>query len=127
MLPNLTALDNIRSSFYLTKRPNQTSLSYAQSLLEKVEISDLQNTYPANMSGGEMRRIAILRALSCHLKIIIADEPNSDLDQESATEIMQLLSEIHQQGTALLMITHDKDVARYSRKIMKMSVGRLLD
>ncbi|OCG21267.1 ATP-binding cassette domain-containing protein [Gilliamella sp. App4-10] len=116
------------SPFYLTKGPNQRSLSYAQSLLKKARISYLQNTYPANMLGGEMRRIAILRALICKLQIIIADEPTSDLDEENSTaEIRQLLTEIHQQGTALLMIIHDKNVAHYSRKIMKMSVGRLFD
>ncbi|WP_294832776.1 ABC transporter ATP-binding protein [uncultured Gilliamella sp.] len=127
LLPNLTALENIRLPFYLTKRPNQSTLSIAKQLLEKAKVADLQNAYPANMSGGEMRRIAILRALICQPKIIIADEPTSDLDEESATEIMQLLSDIHQQGTALLIVTHDNDVASYSQKIVKMSSGRLID
>lgn len=126
LLPNLTAIDNIRLPFYLTKRANQNSLNEAKSLLEKAKISHLQDAYPANMSGGEMRRIAILRALICKPQMIIADEPTSDLDEESATEIMQLLSEIHQQGTALLIVTHDHDVARYSQKIMKMSAGRFI-
>lgn len=127
LLPNLTALENIRLPFYLTKRPNQSTLNLAKQLLEKAKVADLQNAYPANMSGGEMRRIAILRALICQPKIIIADEPTSDLDEQSATEIMQLLSDIHQQGTALLIVTHDNDVASYSQKIMKMSSGRLID
>ncbi|KDN10288.1 ABC transporter ATP-binding protein [Gilliamella sp. Imp1-1] len=127
LLPNLTAIDNIRLPFYLTKRANQNPLNEAKSLLEKAKISHLQDTYPAHMSGGEMRRIAILRALICKPQIIIADEPASDLDEESAAEIMQLLSEIHQQGTALLIVTHDHDVARYSQKVMKMSAGRFID
>lgn len=127
LLPNLTALENIRLPFYLTKRPNQSTLNLAKQLLEKAKVADLQNAYPANMSGGEMRRIAILRALICQPKIIIADEPTSDLDEQSATEIMQLLSDIHQQGTALLIVTHDNDVASYSQKIVKMSSGRLID
>ncbi|MCO6547961.1 MAG: ABC transporter ATP-binding protein [Gilliamella sp.] len=127
LLPNLTAIDNIRLPFYLTKRANQNPLNEAKSLLEKAKISHLQDTYPAHMSGGEMRRIAILRALICKPQIIIADEPTSDLDEESAAEIMQLLSEIHQQGTALLIVTHDHDVARYSQKVMKMSAGRFID
>lgn len=127
LLPNLTALENIRLPFYLTKRSNQSTLNLAKQLLEKAKVADLQNAYPANMSGGEMRRIAILRALICQPKIIIADEPTSDLDEESATEIMQLLSDIHQQGTALLIVTHDNDVASYSKKIVKMSSGRLID
>ncbi|OCG41815.1 ABC transporter ATP-binding protein [Gilliamella sp. Bif1-4] len=127
LLPNLTAIDNIRLPFYLTKRENQNLLNEAKRLLEKAKISHLQDAYPANMSGGEMRRIAILRALICKPQMIIADEPTSDLDEESAAEIMQLLTDIHQQGTALLIVTHDHDVARYSQKVMKMSAGRFID
>lgn len=127
LLPNLTAIDNIRLPFYLTKRENQNPLNEAKRLLEKAKISHLQDAYPANMSGGEMRRIAILRALICKPQMIIADEPTSALDEESAAEIMLLLSEIHQQGTALLVVTHDHDVARYSQKVMKMSGGRFID
>lgn len=127
LLPNLTALENIRLPFYLTKRENQSSLNYALDLLEKAKIGYLKDTYPANMSGGEMRRIAILRALICRPKLVIADEPTSDLDEESSAQIMALLTEIHQQGTGLLIVTHDNDVANYSQRTLKMSSGRLID
>ena len=127
LLPNLTALENIRLPFSLTKRENQSSLNYALQLLEKAQISYLKDAYPANMSGGEMRRIAILRALICQPQIVIADEPTSDLDEESSTQIMTLLTDIHQQGTGLLIVTHDNDVANYSQRTLKMSSGRLID
>ena len=127
LLPNLTALENIRLPFYLTKRENQSSLNYARDLLEKAKIGYLKDTYPANMSGGEMRRIAILRALICRPQLVIADEPTSDLDEESSAQIMALLTEIHQQGTGLLIVTHDNDVANYSQRTLKMSSGRLID
>ena len=127
LLPNLTVVENIRLPFYLTKRENQSSLNYALDLLEKAKIGYLKDTYPANMSGGEMRRIAILRALICRPKLVIADEPTSDLDEESSAQIMALLTEIHQQGTGLLIVTHDNDVANYSQRTLKMSSGRLID
>ncbi|KES17641.1 ABC-type antimicrobial peptide transport system, ATPase component [Gilliamella apicola SCGC AB-598-I20] len=127
LLPNLTALENIRLPFSLTKRENQSSLNYALQLLEKAQISYLKDAYPANMSGGEMRRIAILRALICQPQLVIADEPTSDLDEESSAQIMALLTDIHQQGTALLIVTHDNDVASYSQRTLKMSSGRLID
>ena len=127
LLPNLTALENIRLPFYLTKRENQSSLNYALELLEKAKIGYLKDTYPANMSGGEMRRIAILRALICRPQLVIADEPTSDLDEESSAQIMALLTEIHQQGTGLLIVTHDNDVANYSQRTLKISSGRLID
>ena len=127
LLPNLTALENIRLPFSLTKRENQSSLNYALQLLEKAQISYLKDAYPANMSGGEMRRIAILRALMCQPQLVIADEPTSDLDEESSAQIMALLADIHQQGTGLLIVTHDNDVAGYSQRTLKMSSGRLID
>ena len=127
LLPNLTALENIRLPFSLTKRENQSSLNYALQLLEKAQISYLKDAYPANMSGGEMRRIAILRALICQPQLVIADEPTSDLDEESSAQIMALLTDIHQQGTGLLIVTHDNDVAGYSQRTLKMSSGRLID
>ena len=127
LLPNLTALENIRLPFSLTKRENQSSLNYALQLLEKAQISYLKDAYPANMSGGEMRRIAILRALICQPQLVIADEPTSDLDEESSAQIMALLADIHQQGTGLLIVTHDNDVASYSQRTLKMSSGRLID
>ncbi|PXZ05345.1 ABC transporter ATP-binding protein [Gilliamella apicola] len=127
LLPNLTALENIRLPFSLTKRENQSSLNYALQLLEKAQISYLKDAYPANMSGGEMRRIAILRALICQPQLVIADEPTSDLDEESSAQIMALLADIHQQGTGLLIVTHDNDVAGYSQRTLKMSSGRLID
>jgi len=127
LLPNLTALENIRLPFSLTKRENQSSLNYALQLLEKAQISYLKDAYPANMSGGEMRRIAILRALICQPQLVIADEPTSDLDEESSAQIMALLADIHQQGTGLLIVTHDNDVANYSQRTLKMSSGRLID
>ena len=127
LIPNLTALENIRLPFSLTKRENQSSLNYALQLLEKAQISYLKDAYPANMSGGEMRRIAILRALICQPQLVIADEPTSDLDEESSAQIMALLTDIHQQGTGLLIVTHDNDVANYSQRTLKMSSGRLID
>ena len=127
LIPNLTALENIRLPFSLTKRENQSSLNYALQLLEKAQISYLKDAYPANMSGGEMRRIAILRALICQPQLVIADEPTSDLDEESSAQIMALLTDIHQQGTGLLIVTHDNDVASYSQRTLKMSSGRLID
>ena len=127
LLPNLTALENIRLPFSLTKRENQSSLNYALQLLEKAQISYLKDAYPANMSGGEMRRIAILRALICQPQLVIADEPTSDLDEESSAQIMALLADIHQQGTGLLIVTHDNDVAGYSQRTLKTSSGRLID
>lgn len=127
LLPNLTALENIRLPFSLTKRENQSSLNYALQLLEKAQISYLKDAYPANMSGGEMRRIAILRALICQPQLVIADEPTSDLDEDSSAQIMALLTDIHQQGTGLLIVTHDNDVASYSQRTLKMSSGRLID
>lgn len=128
LLTNLTALDNIRLPYYLSDTRTQKScLLQAEQLLEKAGIAYLRDTYPAQMSGGEMRRVAVIRALICQPKIIIADEPTSDLDEESANDIMELFCNINQQGTALLIVTHDHDVAKYGHRILKMSAGKLVE
>lgn len=127
LLANLTGLDNIRLPLYLSGNSVIDSQSRALELMERAGISYLQQTYPAAMSGGEMRRIAIVRALMCAPKIIIADEPTSDLDKTTATEIMQLFSQLNQQGSTLLIVTHDESVAQYSQRKLIMQAGQLSD
>lgn len=127
LLANLTGLDNIRLPLYLSGNAVIDSQSRALELMERAGISYLQQTYPAAMSGGEMRRIAIVRALMCAPKIIIADEPTSDLDKTTATEIMQLFSQLNQQGSTLLIVTHDESVAQYSQRKLIMQAGQLSD
>jgi putative ABC transport system ATP-binding protein len=123
-LANLTVLDNVQLPFYLFKRDG-SALARAQSLLEEVGISHLAEAYPKQLSGGELRRVSIARALINRPAILIADEPTSDLDTQTTAEIMQLFAQISKQGTAVLLVTHELDTVSYGDSVYRMEAGRL--
>lgn len=126
LLPALTALDNVRLPHYLadSKRSGDCA-EKAFSLLEEMGLAYLKDAYPSDMSGGEMRRVAIARALVNSPRLLVADEPTSDLDEESSREVMRLLARVNDQGTALLMVTHDLDFAAVAKRSLTMSAGKL--
>ncbi|XKM14311.1 ABC transporter ATP-binding protein [Orbaceae bacterium ac157xtp] len=131
LLPNLTGFENVCLPYYLHYAQNQKNnpvdcAQKANELFEKAGIAELKEMYPTNMSGGEIRRVAVIRALICSPKLILADEPTNDLDDESAIEIMTLFSKINQSGTTVLIVTHDSDVANYAKKQFKMAAGKLI-
>lgn len=100
-------------------------VSRATSLLAQLGVADLASSYPRELSGGEMRRVSIARALMNQPKLLIADEPTGDLDQESTDIVMRLLREQADNGTAILMVTHDPDALAYADKTYRMDAGVL--
>jgi putative ABC transport system ATP-binding protein len=124
VLANLTVLDNIQLPFYLFERDGSV-LARAQSLLEKVGIPHLAKSYPKQLSGGELRRVSIARALINKPVILIADEPTSDLDKQTTAEIMKLFTQISKQGTAVLLVTHELDTISYGNSVYVMEAGNL--
>lgn len=97
----------------------------AKHLLTQLGAADLADSYPRELSGGEMRRVSIARALMNQPKLLIADEPTGDLDQESTDIVMQLLRSQADNGTAILMVTHDPDALEYADKVHRMDAGVL--
>lgn len=97
----------------------------AKHLLAQLGVADLADSYPRELSGGEMRRVSIARALMNQPKLLIADEPTGDLDQESTDIVMQLLRSQADNGTAILMVTHDPDALEYADKVYRMDAGVL--
>ena len=97
----------------------------AKHLLTQLGVADLADSYPRELSGGEMRRVSIARALMNQPKLLIADEPTGDLDQESTDIVMKLLSSQADNGTAILMVTHDPDALEYADKVYRMDAGAL--
>lgn len=97
----------------------------AKHLLTQLGVADLADSYPRELSGGEMRRVSIARALMNQSKLLIADEPTGDLDQESTDIVMQLLRSQADNGTAILMVTHDPDALEYADKVYRMDAGVL--
>ena len=97
----------------------------AKHLLTQLGVADLADSYPRELSGGEMRRVSIAHALMNQPKLLIADEPTGDLDQESTDIVMQLLRSQADNGTAILMVTHDPDALEYADKVYRMDAGVL--
>jgi putative ABC transport system ATP-binding protein len=125
LLSNFTVFDNVCIPWFLFKREGDAE-SRAFILLEKVGISRLAASYPRELSGGEMRRAAIARALINDPRLLIADEPTGDLDAQTTAEIMELFSAIAGAGTAVLIVTHELDTLNYGNKTYSMDEGKLL-
>ena len=88
-------------------------------------ILDLENDFCKNLSGGELKRVLIARALMNEPKILIADEPTSDLDSKTTIEIMNMLKEINEKGTTIIIVTHDNDLLKYGSRLLEMTDGKL--
>jgi putative ABC transport system ATP-binding protein len=124
LLSNFTVLDNVCIPWFLFKRDGDPE-GRAFILLEKVGISHLGASYPRELSGGELRRVSIARALINGPRLLIADEPTGDLDAQTTAEIMGLFSRIAEEGTAVLMVTHELDTLHYGNKTYVMDAGNL--
>jgi putative ABC transport system ATP-binding protein len=125
LLSNFTVFDNVCIPWFLFKREGDAE-GRAFILLEKVGISHLASSYPRELSGGEMRRVSIARALINEPRLLIADEPTGDLDAATTAEIMELFNRIAGEGTAVLMVTHELDTLNYGNKTYAMNEGNLL-
>lgn len=125
-IQSLTVLENILLPFdlYGTKK-NKQAAERALELLNKIGIEELKDIMPSELSGGELRRMAIARALIKNPDVILADEPTADLDEENTEEVLKLLRTIANQGKAVFVVTHDNEVRRYADTVYYMNQGRL--
>jgi putative ABC transport system ATP-binding protein len=125
LLSNFTVFDNVCIPWFLFKREGDVE-GRAFILLEKVGISHLAASYPRELSGGEMRRVSIARALINEPRLLIADEPTGDLDAQTTAEIMTLFSRIAREGTAVFIVTHELDAQSYGDRTYSMDGGNLV-
>jgi putative ABC transport system ATP-binding protein len=124
LLSNFTVFDNVCIPWYLFPREGDP-YERVLALLEEIGISHLADSYPKELSGGELRRAAIARSLVNSPSLLIADEPTSDLDTQTTAEIMNLFSVIARNGTAVLVVTHELDTLSYGNKTYSMDSGNL--
>ncbi|QQQ86557.1 ABC transporter ATP-binding protein [Peptacetobacter hiranonis] len=124
LLSNFTILDNICMPAYLS--PNVDDFKdRALELLKQIGLEEFANEYPSNLSGGEIRRVSIVRAMINNPKVIVADEPTSNLDPENSKKVMQMLSDISKSGTTVLLSTHELEYLSYVDTVFKMDHGVL--
>ena len=96
-------------------------------ILRKVKLSHRAKHYPHQLSGGQQQRVAIARAVVGKPSIILADEPTGNLDSKNGMEVMQLLSELNEEGTSIVMVTHSKHDATYASRIINLFDGQVVD
>jgi putative ABC transport system ATP-binding protein len=127
LLKNLCIFDNIILSAYLANHTSRAQIDRrAKELMEKAGIADLANNDINQASGGQLQRVAICRALINHPDIVFGDEPTGSLNSRSAGEIMDLLAEINQTGTTILLVTHDVRVAAKTERVLFMLDGSIV-
>ena len=122
-LHSLTVLENVKLPYRLYGEDIADEAVMA--LLDKVGIASLRDAYPSELSGGELRRLVIARALIRKPPILLADEPTGDLDDENTAAVLQLLREAADDGTAVLLVTHEREAASYADRIYRMDKGVL--
>lgn len=126
LIPTLTALENVMVPLEL--RGEKDIQNRSKELLARVGLADRVNHYPNQLSGGEQQRVAIARAFSNQPKILFADEPTGNLDEETSQSIEALLFGLNkEQGTTLVIVTHDNELANKTDKTIKLKGGRLVE
>ena len=126
-LHTLTVLENVMVPYTLysgrKKEEYEEIKRRAKQLLNRAGISELENEMPSELSGGEIRRMAVIRAMLMDPEIILADEPTGDLDEENTAIVMELLKDHARSGGAVFVVTHDRQVREYADTLLEMTKG----
>ncbi len=125
LIQTLTALENIMVPLEL--RGDKSAQRKSKELLDRVGLASRGDHYPTQLSGGEQQRVSIARAFSNNPKILFADEPTGNLDEETGSKVEELLFEINkEEGTTLILVTHDLDLAKRTHRIVRIKGGRVI-
>lgn len=126
LIDELTVFENVELPLIYTKVPAAERKKRVEEVLEKVQIMHRRNHFPQQLSGGQQQRVAVARAVVNNPKLILADEPTGNLDSNNGNEVMQLLTELNEQGTTIVMVTHSEHDARFSDRIIRMLDGQVV-
>lgn len=128
LLPRTSALENVELPLFYdrTKRVANPKRAAIEAL-ERVGLGDRIDHEPSQLSGGQQQRVAIARALVTQPSIILADEPTGNLDTKTSYDIMALFQELNDQGITIILVTHEKDISEYAKRIVTMRDGLILD
>ena len=123
LVPYLTVLENVLTPFLA--QPGPGAADHARELILRFDLESRINHTPAELSTGERQRTALARAILNRPKLLLADEPTGNLDEQNASNVLRYLAEFAQQGGAVLLVTHDARVASYAHRALHMKNGTL--
>jgi len=124
LIDELTVFENVELPLIYTGIKAADRKKRVEEVLDKVQIMHRRNHYPQQLSGGQQQRVAVARAVVNNPKLILADEPTGNLDSSNGNEVMQMLTDLNEQGTTIVMVTHSEHDAKYSHRIIRMLDGQ---
>jgi len=124
LIDELTVFENVELPLIYTGVKTADRKTRVEEVLDKMQIMHRRNHYPQQLSGGQQQRVAVARAVVNRPKLILADEPTGNLDSSNGSEVMQLLTDLNEQGTTIIMVTHSEHDARFSHRIIRMLDGQ---
>ncbi|MFN5250877.1 MAG: ABC transporter ATP-binding protein [Bacteroidia bacterium] len=123
LLPRMTAQENVALPLIYAGVSKKDRLERAAKALQDVGLADRMHHKPNELSGGQRQRVAVARALINNPSILLADEPTGNLDSKTSIEIMALFEELHKKGNTIILVTHEEDIARHARHVIRMRDG----
>jgi len=127
LLPKATALENVELPLIYAGVQGKVRRERGRTALERVGLADRMGHRPNQMSGGQQQRVAIARALVGETPLILADEPTGNLDSKTSEEIMELFVALNKEDKTIILVTHEPDIAGYSKRTLRFKDGKLLD
>ena len=127
LLPQITAYENVEMPLLFKGASSRERKEKVTELFEQVGLADRMHHKPTELSGGQMQRVAVARALACDPALILADEPTGNLDTTSGQDVMGLFENLSKEGRTIVLITHDAALARRTKRIVRIQDGRIVE
>jgi putative ABC transport system ATP-binding protein len=126
LIDELTVFENVELPLIYTGVATAERKRIVDEVLDKIQIAHRRNHYPQQLSGGQQQRVAVARAVVNNPKLILADEPTGNLDSRNGNDVMQLLTDLNEQGTTIIMVTHSEHDSRYTHRVINMLDGQIV-
>ena len=126
LIPKLNVLENVELPLLYKGVKAKERKQMALTALERVGLADRANKFPSQLSGGQQQRVSIARALAGNPPVILADEPTGALDSKTGKEVLEFLKQLNSEGTTVVLITHDNDIAAQIKRVVRIHDGKIV-